>query len=724
MFRTVRWLPVFAVLAVHVFSQAHAQAPMSENPFYQEYSTPFQTPPFDKIKEEHYLPAFKEGIRRQQEEIEAIVNNPAAPTFENTIEALERSGALLTKVSDVFFNLTGSNTNDNLQKIAEEVSPLLAKNDDDIMLNAKLFARVKAVYDQMGGTKQTRKKSAAFKDVAEAGSMKLTAEQKKLLDNTYRDFVRNGANLDAAKQSALREINKELSLLQLKFSQNVLKENNTYRLEVTDVKDLAGLPQGAIDAAALTAKEVKSASPYVFTLQNASIMPFLQYADNRALREKIFKAYINRGNNGNEYDNKENAAKMASLRVKRAHLLGYTSHADYVLEKAMAKTPANVYKLLNKLWKPAIAMAKNEAKDMQSMIDKEAKPFKLEAWDWRYYAEKVKKAKYDLDEEEIRPYLQLENVRNGAFDVARRLYGVTLTERTDIPVYHPDVKAFEVKEANGRHIGIMYFDYHPRESKRGGAWMNSFRKQSRQDGKDVTPIIVNVCNFTKPTGDTPALLTFDEASTLFHEFGHALHGLLSNSTYPSLSGTAVPRDFVELPSQIMENWAADPEVLKLYAKHYKTGEPMPQSLIDKIKKAGTFNQGFMTVEYLAASVLDMDWHTLTSDKQVDPVKFEKASMKKLGLIPEIAPRYRTQYFNHIFNNGYASGYYSYIWAAVLDADAFQAFKEKGLFDQTLAKSFRTNVLERGGTEDPMTLYKRFRGAEPDIKPLLKRRGLL
>lgn len=699
---------------------------MTENPFFKEYDTPFQTPPFDKIKEAHYLPAFKEGIAQQQREIEAIVTNPEPPTFQNTIEALERSGALLTKVSDVFFNLTGSNTNDNLQAIAVEVSPLLSKNDDDINLNAKLFARVKAVYDQKGKlpAAQGGPRASAYKDVAAGGSMKLSVEQKKLLENTYRDFVRGGANLDAKQQEELRAVNTELSLLQLKFSQNVLKENNAYKLVVDKKEDLAGLPQGLVDAAAQTAADAKQSGKWIFTLQNSSVMPFLQYADNRALRETLFKAYTNRGSNGNEFDNRTNASKIASLRVKKAHLLGYSSHADFVLEKNMAKNPANVYKLLNQLWTPALKMAKNEEKTMQSLIAKEGKTFKLEAWDWRYYAEKVKKEKYDLDEEEIRPYLKLDNVRDGAFAVANKLYGITLTERFDIPTYHPDVKVFEVKEADGKHIGIMYFDYHPRESKRGGAWMNSFRKQSRENGKDVTPIVCNVCNFTKPTGDTPALLTFDEASTLFHEFGHALHGLLSNSTYGSLSGTAVPRDFVELPSQIMENWAADPEVLTTFATHYKTGAPMPKALIEKIKKAGTFNQGFATVEYLAASFLDMDWHTLTDAKEIDPTAFEEQSMKKIGLMPSIVSRYKTPYFNHIFNNGYASGYYSYIWAAVLDADAFQAFKEKSLYDKKLAASFRKNVLERGGTEEPMTLYKRFRGAEPSIKPLLKRRGLL
>jgi len=725
MARTVCAFFVLALLSTITYT-LNAQHTMNANPFYTEYQTPFQTPPFDKIKEEHFLPAFKEGIRRQQQEIEAIVNNPEPPTFRNTIEALEKSGALLTKVGDVFFNLTGSNTNDNLQAIAVEVSPLLSKNDDDINLNAKLFARVKAVYEQKGKlpAKKGGPAQGAYKDVAAGGTMKLTVEQKKLLENTYKDFVRGGANLDAAKQDELRAINKDLSLLQLNFSQNILKENNTYKLVVDTKENLSGLPQGLIDAASESARDAKLDGKWLFTLQNASVMPFLQYADNRALREKIFKAYTSRGSNGTEFDNRANASKIASLRVKKANLLGYKTHADFVLEKSMAKNAANVYKLLNKLWTPALKMAKNEEKDMQALIAKEGHSFTLEAWDWRYYAEKVKKEKYDLDEEEIRPYLKLENVRDGAFAVANKLYGITLTERFNIPKYHPDVKVFEVKEADGRHVGIMYFDYHPRESKRGGAWMNSFRKQSRDNGKDVTPIICNVCNFTKPSGDTPALLTFDEASTLFHEFGHALHGLLSNSTYGSLSGTAVPRDFVELPSQIMENWQGDPAVLLTYAKHYKTGEPMPNALIEKIKKAGTFNQGFATVEYLAASLLDMDWHTLTDAKEVDPTAFEDQSMKKIGLLPSIVSRYKTPYFNHIFNSGYASGYYSYIWAAVLDADAFQAFKEKGLYDRKLATSFRRNVLERGGTEDPMTLYKRFRGAEPSITPLLKRRGLL
>jgi peptidyl-dipeptidase Dcp len=725
MTRTVCPLLVLAIVCCMTLP-TNAQTSMSENPFFTEYDTPFRTPPFDKIKEEHYLPAFREGIKRQQQEIEAIVNNPEPPTFQNTIEALERSGALLTKVSDVFFNLTGSNTNDNLQAIALEVSPLLSQNDDDINLNAKLFARIKAIFQQKGKlpARQGGPSAASYKDIAQGGSLKLTVEQKRLLDNTYRDFVRGGAHLDAKQQEELRVVNKELSLLQLKFTQNVLKENNAYTLAIDKPEDLRGLPQGTIDAAAIAAKDAKQDGKWVFTLQNSSIMPFLQYADSRELRETMFKAYTNRGSNGTQFDNRVNAAKIASLRVTKAHLLGYKTHADFVLEKNMAKKPANVYKLLNQLWTPALKMAKNEEKAMQSLIAKDGKAFTLQAWDWRYYAEKVKKEKYDLDEEEIRPYLKLENVRDGAFAVANKLYGITLTERFDIPKYHPDVKVFEVKEANGKHIGIMYFDYFPRESKRGGAWMNSFRKQSRENGTDVTPIICNVCNFSKPTGDTPALLTFDEASTLFHEFGHALHGLLSNSTYASLSGTAVPRDFVELPSQIMENWAADPEVLTTYARHYKTGAPMPQALIEKIKKAGTFNQGFATVEYLAASFLDMDWHTLSDPKEVDPVAFEEQSMKKIGLIPSIVSRYKTPYFNHIFNNGYASGYYSYIWAAVLDADAFQAFKAKSLYDQTLAHSFRKNILERGGTEEPMTLYKRFRGAEPGITPLLKKRGLL
>ncbi|MEE9502326.1 MAG: M3 family metallopeptidase [Candidatus Aminicenantaceae bacterium] len=675
------------------------------NPFFTEFDTLYGVPPFDKIKEEHYVPAFKEGIKREKGEIDAIANNSEAPTFGNTIEALEGTGDLLRGVSNTFGVLNSSMTNDKMQDIAEEMAPLRSKHRDDIRLNAKLFERIKAV------TKQKE-------------DLDLTVEQSMLLDKYYKDFVRGGANLEEDKKARFREINEELSLLSIKFGQNVLKETNRFEMVIANEEDLGGLPEAVISAAAETATERGHEGKWVFTVHKPSMIPFLQYSEKRELREKIFKAYINKGNYNDELDNKANLAKITALRVERANLLGYKTHAHYVLENNMAKVPENVYGLLDQLWKPALEMAKKEAKELQAMIDKEGKDFKLEAWDWWYYTEKLKKAKYDLDEEMLKPYFELNNVREGAFYVANKLYGLQFVERDDIPKYHEDVKVFEVKEADGSHVGILYTDYYPRASKRGGAWMNSFQKQSRLGGVDVYPIITNNGNFSKPTGDIPALISSENVGTLFHEFGHALHGLLSDSTYNRLSGTSVPRDFVELPSQIMENWVFEPEVLKVYAKHYKTGEVIPQELIDKLEKTGTFNQGFITVEYLAASYLDMDWHTLEKSELQDVDKFEAESMAHIGLIPEIVVRYKSPYFNHVFSGGYSSGYYSYIWAEVLDTDAFEAFKETSLFDQEVATAFRENVLARGGTEDPMTLYVRFRGAEPSVEPLLKKRGLM
>jgi len=675
-----------------------------ENPLFSEFDTPFQVPPFDRIQEEHYLPAFKEGMDQQNKEIEAIIIDPESPTFENTIEAMENTGSLLRRVGSVFGVLNGSMTNDDMQKIAKEVAPLESKHRDDIRLNDKLFQRIKAVYEQ--------------KD-----KLDLTTEQNTLLEKYYKDFVRSGANLDEEKKATLKEINQELSILTVKFGDNVLKENNRFEMVIDKKEDLAGLPQAVITGAAEAAKERGHEGKWVFTIHKPSMIPFLQYSEKRDLREKIFKAYINKGDNNDELDNKANLAKIAALRVKRANLLGYKTHADYVLENNMAKKPENVYKFLEQIWKPALKMAKREARELQEMIRKEGHDFKLQPWDWWYYAEKLKKAKYALDEEMLRPYFKLENVREGAFSLASKLYGIQFIERDDIPKYHEDARVFEVKEADGTHIGILYTDYFPRASKRGGAWMNSFRKQSRLQGKEIYPVITNNGNFSKPTGDKPALISSEEVLTLFHEFGHALHGLLSDCTYNRLSGTSVPRDFVELPSQIMENWVFEPEVLKMYAKHYETGEVIPQELIDKLKKTSHFNQGFANVEYLAASFLDMDWHTLAEAEELDVHEFEEASLNKIGLIPEIIVRYKSPYFNHIFSGGYSSGYYSYIWAEVLDADAFQAFKETSLFDQKTAQAFRENVLERGGTEDPMVLYKRFRGAEPTVEPLLKKRGL-
>jgi peptidyl-dipeptidase Dcp len=675
------------------------------NPFFEEWDTPFGVPPFERIKEEHYIPAFEEGMNRHKIEIEAIVNNNEPPSFENSVEALDRSGELLTMVENVFNNLTSAHTNKTLQKIDEEVKPLLAKHNDDINLNEDLFQKIKAVYEQ--------------KD-----TLNLTPEQGMLLEKTYKEFVRGGVNLSEEKKSRFREINEELSVLSVKFDKNVLDETNAFELVMEKEEDLAGLPQSVITAASEAAKERGYEGKWVITLHKPSFIPFLQYSEKRELREKVFNAFANLGNNNNEFDNKIIASKLAALRAERAQLLGYKTHADFILEENMAKNAEKVYAFLQQIWKPALAKAKEEVKEMQTMIEKAGKDFKLQPWDWWYYVEKVKKAKYDLDDSALRPYFKLENVRQGAFDVANKLWGLTFHELKDMPKYHEDVRVLEVNDADGSHIGILYVDYFPRASKQGGAWMNSYRKQSLRDGKDIRPVISNVGNFTKPTADTPSLISFDHALTLFHEFGHALHGLLSDCTYKKLSGTAVPRDFVELPSQIMENWASAPEVIKTYARHYETDEPIPDELLEKIKKSSHFNQGFETVEYLASSFLDLDWHTLTEAKELDCAEFERAAMEKIALIPEIIPRWRSTYFGHIFAGGYSSGYYSYIWAEVLDSDAFEAFKETSLFDQKTARSFRENILERGGTEDPMALYLRFRGAEPKIEPLLKKRGLL
>ena len=676
-----------------------------ENPLLMPYDTPFQTPPFDKIKEEHFLPAFNAGIEAQKKEIDAIVNNPQAPTFENTLVALDNSGSLLNRVNAVFSHLVEAYTSDGLQKISEQVAPMLAKNTDDINMNEKLFARIKKVYN-------------------EREKLNLQGEDARLLDKTYKDFVRGGANLSPEQKNELRKLNEELSLLSVNFGNNLLKDNNAFQLVIEKKEDLSGLPQSLIDAAATAAKERNLEGKWVFTLDAPSIFPFLQYADNRDLREKIYKAYINKGNNNNSNDNKKIVSKIISLRYQKARLLGFKSYAHFVLDKVMAKTPENVYKLLTQVWNPALELAGKEAIELEKMIIQGNHIFKLQPWDWWYYSEKVRKQKYDLDDSELRPYFKLENVRDGAFAVANKLYGITFTERTDIPKWDPDVKVFEVKEADGRHLGILYTDYYPRANKRGGAWMSELQRQYKPDGKNISPIVYNVCNFTKPNGDTPSLLTFEEASTLFHEFGHDLHGLFSNCKYYSLAGTEVPRDFVELPSQIMENWAGEPEVLKMYARNYKTGEPIPDALIRKIVNSSKFNQGFATVEYTAASFLDMDWHVVETAKEQDVPAFEKKTAERIKLMPEINFRYRTTYFSHIFSNDYSAGYYSYLWAEVLDADAFEAFKEKGIFDKATAQSFRDNILSKGGSVDAMTMYRNFRGKDPDIKPLLKRRGIL
>ncbi len=673
------------------------------NPLLSEWDTPFQTAPFSQFKMEHFMPAFEQGIAENKTDIDAIVNNSEAPTFDNTLVALDKAGATLERVSSIFFNQKSAHTNDEMNALAQELSPMLSALSDDINLNPKLFARVKAVYEQKN-------------------KLDLNTEEMRYLEKTYQGFVRGGANLPEEKQSRFREINKELSLATLAFGDHLLSEANEFELIVEDKAQLSGLPQSELDAAAQAAKEKGMDGKYAFNINRTCLYPFLTYADNRDLREKLYRGYFMKGNNNNKNDNKDLIKKIVALRIERANMLGFENHAAYTLDNKMAKEASKVYALLNEVWAAAIPAAKAEVAEMQKIINKEGGSFELKSWDWWYYAEKVRQEKYALSEEELKPYFKTENVRDGIFALAGKLWGITFTQRDDIETYHPDVDAFEVKEADGTHIGIFYTDYYVRPSKRSGAWMTSYRKQQRINGKNITPIIVNVCNFPPPTEDKPSLLTFEQVTTAFHEFGHALHGLLSDCEFYSLSGTSVARDFVELPSQVMENWASQPEVLKMYAKHYKTGEVMPQELIDKVVKASQFNQGFATTEYVAASLLDMDYHTQTKPIS-DVTAFEKESMTQHGLIDEIIPRYRSTYFQHIFAGGYSSGYYSYMWAEVLDADAFNAFKENGIFDQATAKALRDNIFSKGGTEDPMKLYVQFRGAEPNTQPLLERRGL-
>lgn len=669
-----------------------------------EFTTPFGVPPFDKIELEDYMPAFKEAIAQQQKEVDDIVGQTAAPDFENTIVALDQSGSLLRKVNAVFSGLNSANTNDEMQALSRELSPLLSKNSDDIRLNKDLFARVKTVYDNRE-------------------SLNLNKEQKKLLEETYKSFVRGGANLDAEQQARLRELNSEISMLQLTFGQNMLKETNAFQLVIENKDDLAGLPESLILNAEVAARAAGLEGKWLFTLHNPSVMPFLQYADNRALREKIFKGYINRGNNGNDADNKDVVLKLVTLRLEKAKLMGYDDYASFVLEDRMAKTSDKVYALLDEIWKPALGKAKEELADINAEIKKEGGNFEAEGWDWRYYFEKAKKAKFDLDENQVRPYLKLENVRDGAFLLANKLYGITFTPIKEIPLPHPDAQAFECKDKDGTHLGVLYMDFFPRASKRGGAWCGTYRSQTYKDGKRQGPVVTIVCNFSQPAPGQPALLSADEAETLFHEFGHGLHNLFKDVHYYGVSG--VPRDFVELPSQVMEHWVFEPELLKEYAKHYETNEVIPAELIEKLDKSGKYGQGFATTEYLAASLLDMDFHVLKDVHEgADVMKFEETVLGERGLLKQIPSRYRTTYFNHTMGGGYTAGYYSYIWAEVLDADAYQAYKETGdIFNQEVAAKFREYVLTPGGIDDAMDMYKNFRGKEPNTEPLLKNRGL-
>ncbi|MBO7489690.1 MAG: M3 family metallopeptidase [Bacteroidales bacterium] len=677
-----------------------------DNPFFGEWNTPYNIPDFEKIKPEHYMPAFEEGMKQQKAEIDAIVNNPEAPTFENTIEALEQSGALLNEVSAVFFNLSECINSKEMEKIAEEVSPKLAAHGDDIMLNAKLFERVKAVYDQRE-------------------SLGLTGEQPRLLEETYKNFVRNGANIPADKQDRFREINSLLSSLTLRFGNNVLKATNDISLTLNEeqVKNL-GLTDGQLAAAKEAAEaDTNCKEAYKFTLHMPSWEPFMQNCNDREMRKLMWENYAFRCIPGSKYDNSAIIDSIVNLRLERAQILGFESHAAYTLDDCLAKTPEAVYKCLMDLWTPALKKAKQERDEYQNMLEKDHPGEKLQPWDWRYYCEKLRAERYSLDEEEIRPYFPLERVRQGAFDVANKLYGITFRENDDLPKYHPEAISYEVLDGDNV-IAILYMDFFPRESKRSGAWMTNFREQYEdKDGNNVIPIISMVCNFSKPTKDKPSLLNFDESETLFHEFGHCLHGMLSQCHYRSLSGTNVPRDFVEMPSQVMENWCRHPQVMKEYAKHYLTGEAIPDSLITKIAAAATYGQGFINTELLAASLLDMDYHSITKPTKIVLPDFEDQAMAKIGLIPEIISRYKSPYFQHIFSGGYSAGYYSYTWTAILDADAFEAFRESGdLYNPELAKKFRF-LLSHGNTIDPMKMYIDFRGKEPSVEPLKRNRGL-
>ena len=675
----------------------------SDNPLLAQFETPYTVPPFEDIENGHFAPAIQEAIKAHQKEIDAIVANTAKPDFKNTVEALENSGALLTKVTAVFYNLNMANTNPELQAIAQEMAPILAKHNDNIYLNTKLFKKIKQVWEQQPA---------------------LDSEEAMLLEKKYKAFLRSGAGLEKEKKAQLREINEQLAVLSLQFGDNVLAETNDYALTITNDKDLSGLPETLIQAAKDEANERGENGKWIFTLQNASVMPFLQYADNRDLRKQIWNAYQMRGNNTNKYNNNPILVKLSNLRSQKAKLLGYDNYADYILEERMAKTPEKVYDLLGQLWQPAVNKAIKEEADIKAMMEKDGINDEVKPYDWRYYTEKIREERFNLNEQEIMPYFSLENVREGIFIVTGKLYGLQYRELPDVPKYHEDVTVWEVTEKDGKHLGLVYMDFFARPSKKGGAWMTSYRKQQMENGERIAPVISIVCNFPKPAGTTPALLTFDETSTFFHEFGHALHGLLSNVKYESLAGTSVYKDFVELPSQVMENWAAEPEILKMYAKHYKTGEAIPDALIEKLQQSATFNQGFATVEYLAATYLDLKYHTIGEALPNDVNAFEKEAMEEIGLTAAIIPRYRSTYYNHIFNGGYAAGYYSYIWSGLLDSDAFDAFTTTSLFDSATATSFRTNILEKGGTADPAELYRKFRGAEPSIQPLLRKRGLL
>ncbi len=695
---------VFGLILFSCTPRKKETAANMENPFLKEWTTLFGVPPFAEIKEEHYIPAIEEGIKQQQAEIDSIVANTEGPSFANTILALDKSGNLLSKVNGVFGPINSANTNDSLQAIARRITPMLTKHRDGISMNPELFKKVKAVYDNRN-------------------EMGLDDQQLRVVEKIYQDFERNGANLSPEDQEKLKAINTELSSLSLKYGENLLAETNkNFKLVIENEAGLEGLQADVIARAALDAQKTGDSGKWVFTLAKPSMLPFLTYAKNRNLREKLYRGYFMRCDNDNKFDNKELIKKMVKLRDDRAKLLGFNNFAEYQIDVNMAKTPQAVYDFLLKIWAPALKMAKQDVKEMQAIIDREGGNFKLASWDWWYYNEKLKMQKFSLDENELKPYFSLDNAKAGIFYVVEKLYGLKFIKRDDLPTYHEEAEAYEVQEADGTFLGVLYMDFHPRDGKRVGAWSTSFRSATYRNGERIPTIGSIVMNFTRPAGDTPALLSFDEVSTFFHEFGHALHGLFADGLYDR-TARSVPRDFVELPSQIMENWASEPDVMKIYAKHYQTGEVIPDSLIAKLEKSGTFNQGFITGEYVAASLLDMDYHTTANPEITDVREFENNSMNKIGLIPEIIPRYRSAYFSHIFSGGYSAGYYVYLWAGVLDTDAFNAFKESGdLFNPEIAARFR-ELLAKSGADEGMEVYRKFRGKDPSIQPLLEKRGL-
>lgn len=677
---------------------------MEQNPFLADYTTEFEIPPFEQIKYEHYLPAVKEGIAQQNAEIEAIIANPATPDFENTILALDNSGQLLNKVAYVFFALSESDNTPEMQELNPEISSLFTAHSDNMGMNAELFNRIHYVYNRRD-------------------SLNLNTAQLRLLDNYYKGFVRSGALLDEEKKEWLKAVNQDLSNAFITFNENVLKGTNTWELVVENKEDLAGLPEGTIATAAEEAKARGKEGKWVFTLHAPSRLAVLTYADNRDLREKMWKGYTSLATDS-IYSNYDNINTILKLRTRKARLLGFENFADFAIDNVMAKTTKNAEELLYKIWTPAIAKVKEEVADMQAYINGEGKDFKVAPWDYYYYAEKVKAQKFNISEDQVRPYFKLENVVEGMFYVANKLYGITFTEMKDAPKYNPEVTVYEVKDAAGEHLAVFMTDYFPRATKRQGAWMSEFKGACNYDSIYERPVIYNVGNFTRPSGDIPALLTLDEVETAFHEFGHGLHGMMTRAAYRGQAGTNVDRDLVELPSQIMEHWAFEPEVLAIYAKHYQTNEVIPTELIEKLNASAKFNQGFATTELAGAALLDIEWHKVSHDQEVNVPEFEAAVAKKLNLPEELTFRYRSTYFKHIFgSNGYAAGYYTYLWAEVLDADGFELFAEKGIFDKATADAFRTNILEAGGSDDPMKLYIQFRGQKPNPDALLRNRGL-